>query len=232
MIRLKNLYYFILCVALSSCAITEKTIAESNTLYDKEFYTSLKMDDSWLTNERTTISFDNGNANNCKDYIELAKDSALEESVRHYLIKSEYLECEVLDLIKNSHAKTVNYQNANGLVTDHIKLLAQKLDLTSFKSSLSQLIAEDKKTLAELYPNNIKFDKNNLTVETENRHFSLQLVAKVHINNNQHQDWILIVSDEILDGTYRSFDTIIIKDPDISEQSLLAAKSFRNIQKN
>lgn len=227
----KSLSYFIFCLTLSSCAITKQTIDETNVIYDKDYFKSQK-NEAWLTSKRTAISFAKGDANNCKGYLELVKDSEIEESAKYQLIKSEYIECEVLNLVKNSHAKTIEYQNTDELDGDIGKVLAEKLDLTSFNSSLGQLTLDNKKTLATIFPNTIRQHKNSLTIEDESRHFNLLLVAKAYINNNQHSDWILIVSDEILDGTYRSFATIIIIDPETSQQSLLKAKSFLDIQKN
>lgn len=232
MSSLKKLSYFVFCVVLASCAITKQTVAETSVIYDVDYFKSLKTDESWLTSERSSISFNKGDAKNCKDYLELSKNSVIEESSKNFLIKSEYLECEVLTLVKNSHAKTVDYKSAAELRSDFGATLSQRLDITSFNSSLGQLASDEKKTLAALFPSAITEDSNNLTIETDSRYFNLRLVAKTYLNNNQQEDWIVIVTDEILDGTYRNFDTIVINDPGTSEQSLLTAKSFMDIQNN
>ena len=217
---------------LASCAVTNQTVAETSLIYDEDYFKSFKTDESWLTRERETIRFNEDDANNCKQYLELSKDSEIEESSKNFLIKSEYLECEVLSLVKNSRAKIFDYQNADEFPADFGATLSQRLDITSFNSSLVQLTSDEMKTLAALFPRAIIQESNNLTIETDSRYFNLRLVAKSYLNNNQQEDWIVIVTDEILGGTYRNFDTIVINDPETSQHALLRAKSFLDIQKN
>ena len=92
-----------------------------------------------------------------------------------------------------------------------------KLDLRSFRSSLSKLGDKTKHTLASLYPNNVTFKDFTTIFETEDWVFSLEVVAVAQVNDNTVLDWIIWVSDEAKLGNYRGYATLVVYDPDNQE---------------
>jgi len=167
---------------------------------------------------RSELQFANGrSAENCLEYYRLSSEQEIDESIHNQLVKSEYLACDALKVLAEA---TVVYEgSATGRGMG--EKLSSKLDLRSFPSSLFRISDEEKHTLLALYPkNNLVSDDTATLLETEDWIFRLKVVAIIPLNDNKIPDWITWVLDEAKQGSYHSYSTLIIYDPD-AEESLI-----------
>ncbi|WP_133510493.1 hypothetical protein [Candidatus Thiosymbion oneisti] len=169
--------------------------------------------------QRSELQFASGSsATNCLEYYRLSSEQEIDESIHNQLVKSEYLVCDALKIL--AEAAVVHEGSATGRGIG--EKLSSKLDLRSFPSSLFRISDEEKHTLSALYPkNNLVSDDTATLLETKDWIFRLEVVAIVPLNDNKIPDWVIWVSDEAKQGSYRSYSTLIIYDP-ATQESLVA----------
>ncbi len=217
---MKQILISLLFLTAASC-VSQKKEAKHNTfeIYDHSLLQSLASVQSSLERQRTEITFTNSTANNCAEYLSLKKRSMVESNTRNLLVKSEYLECDVIGIVR-SHYNSRPQPKDNA---EHFgQLLATKLDLSTLKTSLGNLLTDDKQTIMTLFPSEAAITPNSVTISSPSRHFKVEVVAVGNINNNSHPDWIAYLSDELLDSNYSNFATLIIYDPSAKQGGFTA----------
>ena len=153
---------------------------------------------------RSEIEFQSGvSVRNCADYVREVKRSHLSESVNNQLVKSEYLRCEVLDLVGET------FIGDEEVDRDYGELIAERLDLRSFPSSMFQIASDEKFTLRAVFPDDTQTKRNGVIYESDDWVFGLDLVAVVDVDDNGLLDWIMWLADESKEGNYHSYTTLV-----------------------
>ena len=134
------------------------------------------------------------------------------------LVRSEYQICDVLAQLD----KSVKLEALPA--TNYGAELASRLDLRTFRSSLRPRMDEDDDTLSSVFGGEVRVEPDAAVVENDDRHFSLTVVVVGDLDQSGGTDWLVWVSDEILTGTLRSFQTLLIKD--VPPEGLLRAESL------
>lgn len=209
---------FFLLTALFSCS-NGKADPE-NIIFSMFVNHSLNERKTELNKIRSEIEFVSGSkANNCNSYLRWIKKEKIKEDVKNSLAKSEYLVCDVLNLLQG---KTYIKEEGN---KNNMILLAKRLDITTFSSSLRPLVVEKRRTLDKISGNKLIISNDKIIFEQDDWIYQLKLVAKADINNNQKTDWVLWFSDEAKDGNYRNYQTLIVYDIE-SGRPLIKASAF------
>ena len=158
------------------------------------------------TAPRTTLALSAGQASDCASYARL-RASGIVDDGSNERVKSEYLICDVLiQLGPTPEAKALP-------VDGYGVALASRLDLRSFPSSLGPMVDEERYTLARLFEGQVRTESDGAAVKTPDMVFSLTIVAVGDVDHSGKPDWIVWVSDEVVAGTYRGYETLLIKDP-------------------
>lgn len=215
----KTLFFiFALSVSLAACQSQhEKTVI--GAAYNSELTKALQQHQKVFNKKRAVLTFDSGaSAQSCDEYIHLMATTALKEDINNQLAKSEYLLCDVLALTGDNKLSEEEHDVSFG------QALADRLDLRSFPSSLSQMLDEQKNSLSQLDATALKVDATAVTYETEDWRYRLELVATLDVNNNDTPDWLLWLADEAKTGNYRQYQTLIIYDT--SETGPMSATPF------
>ena len=161
-----------------------------------------------LKSERPDLLFENGKTvTNCLSYFKMALNNEVDQSNYNQSIKSEYLNCEALKILEGQLIGAAKDKNDLG------KALSEKLDVSSFPSSIIKTVSNDIYTLAALYPDATIFRQHETIYETEDWIFRLEVVAVVKLNDNKKQDWIVWLSDESKSGDSRFYSTLVVYDP-------------------
>lgn len=172
---------------------------------------------------KTALRFDNGDvANNCLQYSNLLSAGAPDESARSAEIRGEYLVCDAVRLL--GVQPFILTQAA--LPANAVRALYERLDLRTFPSSLRNR-ADDRthslKTLLAL--GTVTMTRDTVEVETDKQFFSLKIVAVVTRPSTQggvqrqQKEWIVWVGDELKDGNYKSYRTLIVRASNDSRSS-------------
>jgi hypothetical protein len=166
---------------------------------------------------RTPLALSGGRASNCASYARLRPSGVLDDTANQR-VKSEYLVCDVLEQLgPTPNVKTLaagNYGSA----------LASRLDLRSFPSSLGPMVDEQHYTLSQLFGSQVSIEGDGAAVKTSDMSFSLTIVAAGDLDHSGGADWIVWLSDEVLAGTYRGYQTLLIRN--VAPVGLLRAQSL------
>ena len=201
-------------VLLAACQGQHEGVA-----YNVEVIKALQQHEATLKQKRTELQFDSGaSAQTCEDYLRLSATETLKEDVANQLVKSEYLVCDVLALVGKKKLGSGHPDGNFGQV------LAERVDLRSFPSSLHQMLDEKKFSLKQLGTNAVKKDARAASYDTQDWHYRLELVATLDVNNNGKADWVVWLADEAKDGNYRQYQTLVIHD--VSKTGLLNAVPY------
>lgn len=104
-------------------------------------------------------------------------------------------------------------------------MLASKLDLRTFPSSLGPRLNDKSYTLKSIAGNNLFIKNNNVIYKTEGWDYRLEVIAVFDVNDNQKDDWIIWFADESKAGNYRSYQTLVIYDVE-NRKSVISAKNY------
>lgn len=164
---------------------------------------------------RTALPFDNGGvANNCAQYSHLLFTSAPDESTRSAEIRSEYLVCDALRMVG---AQPFIVTQA-ALPAHAAKALYERLDLRTFPSSLRNRADGPTHTLKTLLTlGKVTMTQDTVEVETGAQFFSLKIVGEVSRPATEaggerlQKEWIVWIGDELKDGNYKSYRTLIVR---------------------
>lgn len=208
---MKHMHLIIgLCfISLVSC--TNKKSPDAPAILNKALLQSYENLDESLKKERKPLYFNGDHiSSNCQTYFDMAAKYEIDETIHNQMIKSEYLTCDALKILSSSSgvpAKEISVFNMG-------EEIISKLDIRSFPSSLFQVADENSNTLKALFPENVSATNNMAELDTDELSFTLEVVAAAKINNNPQPDWIIWLMDESKSGTYRSYQTLIIFDPE------------------
>lgn len=163
--------------------------------------------DEAMTVRRTPIRFENDTvASTCETYLAAQREAALEETVHNQIVSQEYLICDTLEVL----ADTVEPRVKRPSAPSYGEELLNRLDLTSFPSSLGPA-AEQCPLLADwASPARARVDETSVVLEQDDWYFELEVVAKGDVDQDGHEDWLVWLTDEALNGTYRDYALLVI----------------------
>lgn len=178
------------------------------TAYNAETIKALHQYDQTLRKRRPPLEFKSRTvAETCETYIQAMRETAPDEGVNNQIAKSEYLICDVLAIIGR---KNVTGERIGGSAFG--EMLAARLDLRSFPSSLFQMLDEKKHTLASIGKGSLQVGATFVTYETPDWVYKLEVVASLDINKNGKPDWVIWLTDKAKTGNYRGYQTLIAYD--------------------
>ena len=130
------------------------------------------------------------------------------EDVTNQQVKSEYLICDVLGSVANDmRMEPIAPGKGFG------EALASRLDLRSFPSSLGPRVDDEHYTLNHLIDaRQLKTEPWGLTVSSPSWSYVLRVVLVGDIDRSGAVDWVIWLTDEALDGNYRGYDTLLVRD--------------------
>lgn len=178
--------------------------------------------DETMTASRAPIRFEDGTrASSCETYLAARRDTKVEETVHNKTISQEYLICDTLAAL----AAAVEPRTEPPLTMSYGEALLTRLDLGSFPSSLHPA-AEQYPLLADLASvSRIRLEETSVFLEQDDWHFQLEVVARGDVNRDGYEDWLVWLTDEALNSSYRDYTLLVIDR--VTEEGTLRAEVFR-----
>ena len=217
--KYRSVAYVLALGFMFSCA-NEKIPNDGGSILAESILDAYRDFDESFSMKRSPLLFVGGEvADSCESYFDRMLKYTISEAIGNMQVKSEYLLCDALKIIWESPDVPTNVSTSSvGL------RLLSSLDLRTFPNSLSRLVDENSYTLKSLFPKNIQSNGPVAIVDTDDWIITLEVVAVVQVNNNSVFDWIVQFSDESKSGNYRSYETLIIYDPERAD--ILQAKLY------
>ena len=182
-------------------------LAEANRSYDRT-----------LNEKRTPLRFESGRiVDTCNAYLQEVKMSTILEGVNNKIISQEYLICPSIIALQSAGSPSTNAH----FPASYGEELCSRLDLTTFRSSLSPRLNGAKRVLSALgIP--LRTDKYACSFETGDWFFKVEVVAEAEFEKDGKTGWLVWVFDEAKTGNYRGYSALVIRDA--SSPGLLVAK--------
>lgn len=182
-------------------------------------------EDSFILNERVAKAYANpeytmkiGRAplvmrtgrsvDTCAGYLAAGGFDAVAADVNSRITPRQYLVCDTLAALKDARPLA----DGDYRPEDYGEALAGRLDLLSFRSSLSKLAAPASPTLMAVEGPAIHLAEKGFMVDARDWVLSLEVVAVAHLDDNRQPDWLLWLVDESNAGMYRSYQLLEIRD--------------------
>lgn len=90
--------------------------------------------------------------------------------------------------------------------------MAEKLDVSSFRSSLARKATENSYTLSALSSVPVEITDYAAVSETNDLYFELKVVARIDANNDGAEDWLIWVTDKAKVGSYSTIKAYVAYD--------------------
>jgi hypothetical protein len=159
--------------------------------------------------KRVPLMFDNSaKAETCTEYFQLKNNYEMVENEANFLAAQSYVVCDTILAIKQAD------QNFNlELATTNVgNVLAEKLDISSFRSSLAKKATENSYTLNALSSVPVEITDYAAISETHEWYFELKVVARIDANADGAEDWLIWVTDKAKTGSYSTIEAYIAYD--------------------
>lgn len=217
MIRSKPLLLFGISF-LCACSISDSQ--HFSYILDDGLKEVVLNSDSERSKTRAALKFSNQKvAMDCQSYYQYSKSEVFIESVNNQLAKSEYLDCDALDIISNAEAYSGDIDSIS--IGEALKT---KLDLRTFSNSMSRAADDSNFTLKKIFPDESQVNGAGVTLDLEDWVLTLKTVVVADVNKNGMQDWVVQMADESKEGNYRHYATFIVFDPE--KNNFLSATKY------
>lgn len=204
--------FWVVLIMILGVSCTTVQTQKPAEIYDVSLQKAFDDYDAAVTEKRAEVTFDSGKTvHNCREYWEAEKNSRPVEETANAAMLSGYRICDALKVLKNSGGNASPAQ----IPAENMSAVFDRLDLTSFRSSLAQIADDEKHTFAMLKDTlGAKIDGNKIICDADRRNFVLTVAAAADADGDGGRDLITWVTDELDEGTYRAYSTVVIRDVD------------------
>lgn len=186
--------------ACSACSPSHERPGAEYQWLDTNLVSRLKNADSEFALERPALEFNAGETvSTCRQY--LGQKGELTESSQNFSARSHYLVCDALGLLDTYPLPAVGTESQIGVE------ICSKLNLATFSHSFRQSFDGNEVFVSQLPDGRVSAKGNVCQFQNEDRNFVLTAVLQTQSENEPKLLWVW-VTDEILDGTYRSYEPV------------------------
>ena len=193
-------------IIFASAALLACGGARSSMLVAPNILPEVSTYDATWRAERTPLALSAGAASSCANYARL-QSSGIRDETPNMMVASEYRICDVLaQMGQDVEVKPLTEGGSYG------EALATRLDLRSFGSSLGPQLEDDRYILTSLFdPSQLDIKSHGVAVGTSDWSYVLRVVLVGDIDRDGSVDWVVWLDDEARQGSYRAYQTLIIR---------------------
>lgn len=175
--------------------------------------------DQTLAAKRTALKFVSGAmVTTCRDYLARVRaQDFIDEAVANRAVASEYVLCDSVAMLRGAAVS----RGDDPFATERGQVLARRLDVSTFRSSLGPRIDDSHRVLADFAPS-VTTSATEASLGGLDWRFRLRIVAVGDFDRDGTADWLVWLTDEAQDGNYRDYRALLI--PNVSRPGLLAAR--------
>lgn len=212
----KNLALTSISLLLMSCASMQDV--NKNHITFEPVYSAYENYENSIKEKRMPLMFSNSlKSENCTEYFELKKNEELIEDEANFLVAQCYVVCDTLLAVKQAD-QNFNVELAGASLGN---ILSEKLDLSSFRSSLARKVTDSNYTLSAVSAGLIEISDYTAIYETNDWYYELKVVARIDANADGTEDWLVWVTDKAKAGSYSTIKGYVLYDAFKSERLTL-----------
>lgn len=205
-------FFLVICLSmLSSSCSGQKSVAVVYVLDDKLPIHSRDIERAYSA-VRQPLDFEGGRTvNGCDEYLDAMQSSEVLAVSTERRVEQDYRACEALERLLKAHEQGAEVKR---LVSEREKYssgLCSQLDLNTFSHSLRPQMPEGVVTLNELFKPKLSKNTSSCLYVNESTRFELSPVLQFKIKGTGEQYLIVWLTDEIKNGSYIDYQSLLIK---------------------
>lgn len=159
-----------------------------------------------MAEARTPLRFESGRTvRDCRGYLAVPA----EDEVVSTLVSGEYALCDALELLRGARP----VPSARRPPSFYTSALIERLDLTSFRSSLRPRLEPEPGSVLGAFPAlEPKAKGFSVVSDTPDWYYDFEVVARADFTRDGREDWLVFFTDVSREGTYRSHATLVVTD--------------------
>lgn len=161
---------------------------------------------------REPLTFEDGRTGSgCDEYLEFTLSSEVLAVSSERRVEKEYQGCEALKRLLNASKQHIEIKKLVSQREEISSGLCSQLDLNTFSHSLRPQMLEGVVTLNDLYKTKLSGDPMSCLYVDESMRFELKPVLQFRDEDTGEQYLIVWLTDEIKNGTYIDYQSLLIK---------------------
>lgn len=162
-----------------------------------------------LAQPGTPVAFDSGKeATACQQCLSYKETAALSETTEKLKAAQEYIICDTVAIIRKAADNPVSLSPEPRIA----EALAERLDVSSYPSSLFQRTDETKRTLAALSDGPMQLSRYSVQPAIPGWVYEVHVVARLDADGNGEEDWLVWLTDRAEAGSYDVMQAFIAYD--------------------
>ena len=156
------------------------------------------------------LLFESGRSvRDCRGYLEVPDEDEVGGTVYNRSIAGEYVVCDELELLRGAQPVAP----ARRPPSFYTSALIERLDLTSFRSSLRPELDQEPGSVLSAVPTlELKAKGFSVTSDTDDWYYLFEVVARADFTGDGREDWLVRFSDVAREGTYRDHSVLVVTD--------------------
>lgn len=183
---------------IASCTSPAQTATSPEIVFDPvaAAYTDYS---TTLTQLRTPVAFDSGKeATTCQQYLSYKETAALSETTENLKAAQAYVICDTVATIRKAAENPISLDPEPRIA----EALAERLEVSSYSSSLFQRTDETKRTLAALSDGPVQSSPYSVQPAIPGWVYEVRVVARLEADGNGQEDWLVWLRDRAETGSY------------------------------
>lgn len=215
---IKNSVIILLFCLLAGCLSNPSQNDEVGFVFDEEVLNQYQAYDKSVAANKLPLLFESGKTvHNCAEYFTEVQSAKVSEGVNNKLVFQEYLICDTLQLLRESK---IGFTIGNAINKDLGKLIYQKLDMRTLRSSFAPMLEDNKFLLKDLIGMVFKVKPYLVELDDPEWDFGLHVMAYADFDNDGENEILAWMYDKSKNSTYVDYQVVVIE----HKNGLLVAK--------
>jgi hypothetical protein len=204
---MRNFFVGILLLPVAGCSAADSGETTPEVVSPR-LQEAIENYDQLLREKKPEVAFSSGDvATDCREYLEYAQQSSLVETSQNMVAAHDYVACRSAAAVKTSMDNKVSVNDI-----DVAEALAERVDIRSFPSSMYQQTEDDAFTLAAMPFEVLNTSAHSVQVDREDWQYELRVVARLDLDGNGNEDWLIWLTDKALTGSYNIVQPLVAYD--------------------
>jgi len=175
-------------------------------IFDPDLASAFRSYERTLSQPGTPLRFESGRTvRDCREYLAMPAEDEVGGTVYDRMIAGEYVVCDALELLRTAQPLPA----ARRPPSFYTSALIERLDLTSFRSSLDEEPGSVLSAIPALKP---KAQGFSVISDTDEWYYDFEVLARADFTGDGREDWLVGFSDIAREGTYRDHSTLVVTD--------------------
>jgi hypothetical protein len=181
----------------------------SPEIFNPELASAFRSYERTVSEPRTPLRFESGRmVRDCREYLAVPAEDEVDVTVYYRMMAAEYVVCDALELLRGARP----VPPARRPPSFYTSALIERLDLTSFQSSLRPQLGDEPSVLSAVPGLEPQAEGFSVVSDTDEWYYDFQVAARADFTGDGREDWLVYFTDVAREGTYRAHSVFVVAD--------------------